>query len=74
MNTNESARELMTQQRHQQEHRQESMLNRSEEGLKTTENAEVEEEARELMAQQRQKEEHIQESMLERAEAEVQRQ
>jgi hypothetical protein len=71
MNAKDSARELMTQKRQQEEHRQESMLNRSQEELATANNAEIEEEARELMAEQRQQEERLEETMLSRAEAEI---
>jgi hypothetical protein len=71
MNAEETARELMAQQRQQEAHRQESMLNRSEEELETVSTSAIAEEARELMAEQRQQEEHLQESMLSRAEEEV---
>ncbi|OKH17633.1 hypothetical protein NIES593_22915 [Hydrococcus rivularis NIES-593] len=71
MNAKESARELMTQKRQQEEHLHETMLNRSQEELETANTAEIEEQARELMAQQRQQEEHVEESMLSRAEAEI---
>ncbi|ARV60437.1 hypothetical protein BZZ01_18970 [Nostocales cyanobacterium HT-58-2] len=71
MNTEDKARELMTQQRQQDEHLHESMLNRAETAYPTQTEAMTEEEARELMTQQRHHEKHIHESMLNRAEAEV---
>jgi uncharacterized membrane protein YccC len=71
MKARKTARELVAQQRQQDKHQHESMLNRSQEALETVSTSEIEEEARELMTEQRQEEEHLQASMLGRAETEV---
>ncbi|MCU0535106.1 MAG: hypothetical protein MUD14_14560 [Hydrococcus sp. Prado102] len=71
MKARKTARELATQQRQQDEHRHESMLNRSQEALETASTSEIEKEARELMTEQRQEKEHLQASMRDRAETEL---
>ncbi len=73
MSTQEQARELMAQQRHNDEHLQESMRSRAEAEVNNPSKVEAiaQEQARELMTQQRQEEEHLQESMLNRTEAEI---
>ncbi|NMG18565.1 hypothetical protein [Brasilonema bromeliae] len=71
MTTQDKARELMVQQRLQDEHLHESMLNRAEAAHPSGTEGMTQEEARELMAQQRHHEKHLHESMLNRAEAEV---
>lgn len=71
MKARKTTRELATQQRQQDEHRQESMLNRSQEALETASISEIEQEARELMTEQHQKQKHLNDSMLGRAVTEV---
>ncbi|WP_017318171.1 hypothetical protein [Mastigocladopsis repens] len=71
MSTQDKARELMVQQRLQDEHLHESMLNRAEAVHRSGTEAMTQEEARELMVQQRHHAKHLHESMLNRAEAEV---
>jgi hypothetical protein len=73
MNSQEQARELMTQQRQEEEHLHESMLNRAETEVDNSSDTQAvtQEQARELMTQQRHREEHLHESLLSRAEAEL---
>ena len=71
MSTEKQAREQMAQQRLENEHIQESMLNRAEAEVQQGDNAATEDLARQQMAQQRQEVEHIQEAMLTRTEAEI---
>jgi hypothetical protein len=73
MSIQDQTRELMTAQRHHDEHQKELMLNRAEAEVEHTPEADTltQEKARELMAQQHQHDEHLKESMLSRAEAEV---
>lgn len=71
MSTEKQAREQMVQQRLENEHLQESMLNRAEAEVQQGDNAATEDLARQQMAQQRQEAEHIQEAMLTRTEAEI---
>jgi hypothetical protein len=73
MSTQEQARELMVQQRQNDENQQESVLRRSEAEVDNPSDGEAvtDEQARELMAQQRHHEEQLQQSMLIRTEAEV---
>lgn len=72
MSTEKQAREQMAQQRLENEHLQESMLNRAEAEVQQGDNAATTEDlARQQMAQQRQEAEHIQEAMLTRTEAEI---
>jgi hypothetical protein len=70
MDTKDTARDLLTQQRQQQEQRQESMLNRTHEELEQNENSTIDLEARERLTEQRQHQKHLEDSMLSRAEAE----
>ena len=71
MSTEKQAREQMAQQRLENEHLQESMLNRAEAEVQHGDNVATEDLARQQMAQQRQEAEHIQEAMLTRTEAEI---
>ena len=71
MNTEEQAREVLTQHRHHDEHLKESMLNRAEAEVDKPLGADnlTQEHARELVAQQRHHDEHLKEAMLSRAKA-----
>jgi hypothetical protein len=71
MNTEEQAREVLTQHRHHDEHLKESMLNRAEAEVDNPLGADnlTQEHARELVAQQRHHDEHLKEAMLSRAKA-----
>lgn len=70
MDTNDLARQKLAQQRQHDEHREDTMLTRSEEELHTPEH-ELEEEAREHLTQQRQHAEHRQDNLRQRSEDEV---
>ncbi|HIK44901.1 MAG TPA: hypothetical protein IGR64_08425 [Leptolyngbyaceae cyanobacterium M65_K2018_010] len=67
----EQARELLAEQRQQEELRQEAMLIRAEEELQGSPPSTVEEKARLAMASQLQEAELTQEAMLERSEEEL---
>ncbi|MGB7441009.1 MAG: hypothetical protein WA919_08080 [Coleofasciculaceae cyanobacterium] len=73
MSTDEKTRELLTEKRHHDQHRHETMLNRAEAELENSseKNKPTQEQARELLTEQRQHEEDLQEKMLDRAEAEI---
>jgi hypothetical protein len=73
MTTEDLARKNLTQQRQQDEHLQDMMLNRTEAELHSTGEGDAiaAEHARETLTQQRQQEEHVKENMLHRAEAEI---
>ncbi len=72
MSTEKKARERMIEQRHHDEHVQESMLTRAEAELENPNgDAVTQEQARELLTQQRHDKAQSQEAMLNRAEAEV---
>jgi hypothetical protein len=71
MSTEQEAREAMSQQRQQEEHLHQSMLNRSQAQIKTPIDSSTQEEARKLLVEQRQQEEQTHQSMLSRSEAEV---
>jgi hypothetical protein len=66
MSTQDKARELMAKERHQEEHLQETMLERTADPDKAVADT-LEEKARELLASERQSEKHLDETMLERA-------
>lgn len=74
MSTDDKTRELLTEKRHHEEHRQETMLNRAEAELENSGEADnpTQEKARELVTEQRRHDEDLQEKMLDRAEAEIQ--
>lgn len=67
----DTARELLAQQRQQDELRHDAMLERSEEELHDATPSTVEEKARAAMANKLHDAEHLQEAMLERGEEEV---
>lgn len=71
MTTEKQAREQMAQQRRENEHIQESMLNRAEAEVQQGDNHTTEDLARQQMTQQRLEAEHSNESMLSRSEAEI---
>ncbi|HEY9652699.1 MAG TPA: hypothetical protein V6C95_18735 [Coleofasciculaceae cyanobacterium] len=73
MSTEEQAREVLTQQRHHDEHLKETMLNRAEAEVANVNEADsnTQQQARELLAQQRQHDEHLKETMLNRTETEI---
>lgn len=71
MSTREEARQNGVEQRYQQQHRQQLMLERSEAEVAETNDVEIQEEARELLAKQRQKAERRTLSMKYRSEAEL---
>jgi lipopolysaccharide biosynthesis regulator YciM len=72
MNTEDLARQHLTQQRQYEAHQQEAMLSRAEAELQASDDVNAaEEQAREHLTQLRQHEEHWQETMLERTEEEV---
>ena len=71
MNTEKQAREQMAQQRLENEHLQESMLNRAEAEVQQENHATTDDLARQQMTQQRLEAEQVQESMLIRTEAEI---
>lgn len=71
MNTQEHARQLMAQERQQQEHLQDNLLTRACEEVEDQTNGEELEKARELMTQNRQKQEHLQNNLLARASEEI---
>ena len=68
MSINDLAREKTTQQRQNDEQRQESVVSRSEENLETESNEHLAEEAREQVAGHRLHDEQRQEQVLSRAE------
>lgn len=73
MSTEDRAREVLAQHRHNDEHLKESMLNRAEAEMDNpvgTGNL-TQEHARELAAQQRHHDEHLKEAMLNRAKSEI---
>lgn len=70
-NTQQEARQAMIQQRQDEEHLQQSMLNRTAAEVNVPADGNIQAEARELMVENRQDEEHLHESMLNRASAEV---
>lgn len=72
MNTDiqQEAREVMVQQRQEEEHLQQSMLNRTTAEANASE-SDIQAEARELMAENRHDQEHLEQAMLNRAAAEV---
>lgn len=74
MSTNEQARERLAQQRHQEEHLKETMLNRSEAEIQSADasNHTIDEQAREALTDERQHEAHLKETMLDRAQSEIQ--
>ena len=71
MSTEKQAREQMAQQRLENEHLQESMLNRAEAEVQQGDHATTDDLARQQMTQQRLEAEQTQESMLTRSEAEI---
>jgi flagellar hook-basal body complex protein FliE len=73
MSTEEQARELLTQQRHDDEHLRESMLDRAEAEVDNPNDADnlTQKQARELVAEQRHNDEHLKEAMLNRAKADI---
>ncbi|MCA1995474.1 MAG: hypothetical protein LDL41_26020 [Coleofasciculus sp. S288] len=73
MSTEEQAREVLTQHRHKDEQRQETMLNRAETEVDnlTGADSQTQKHARELAAQERHHDEHLKETMLNRAKSEV---
>ncbi len=71
MSAEKQARERMVQQRLENQHIQETMLNRTEAETQAGGEYLIEEQAREQMTQQRLNKQHLDESMLTRAEAEV---
>jgi len=71
MSTEKQAREQMVQQRLENEHTQNIMLNRAEAEVQQGTNGVTEDLARQQLAQQRLEEEQIQETMLTRTSAEI---
>ena len=71
MSTQEKARQNATEQRQHQQHRQQSMLERSEAEVAAINDAAIQEESRELLAKQRQKAENRTLSMKYRSEEEM---
>jgi hypothetical protein len=67
----DQARDRLTQQRHHQDHTQETMLERSDEELHEPSALKVEEKARLAMANQLHHQDHTQDAMLERSEEEL---
>lgn len=67
----DSARELLAQQRQQDELRHEAMLERSEEEIHDTASSSIDAKARAAMTNKLHQDEHIHEAMLERGEEEV---
>jgi hypothetical protein len=72
MNTQERARQQMTQERQNAEHQKDSMLERATEEVEAPPTGELDEQARESLTRERQNSEHLRESMLERSSEEVQ--
>jgi hypothetical protein len=72
MNTEEKARQLMAQERQQEEHLKSNMLSRSVEEVETQSTEDIGEQARELMTRERQHNKHIEENMLSRSTEEIQ--
>jgi hypothetical protein len=71
MNKPKDAREVTIEHRQQQEHLQQSMLNRAAAEIASEGQPNIRAEARELMVEHRQQEEQTQQSMLRRSAAEV---
>lgn len=69
-NTQQEAREAMVQQRQEEEHLHQSMLNRTTTEVSASE-SEIQAEARELMVENCHEQEHLEQTMLNRAAAEV---
>ncbi|CAN1211484.1 hypothetical protein TUMEXPCC7403_14875 [Tumidithrix helvetica PCC 7403] len=67
MSTQDSARELLTQERLEAEHLQQNVLMRAAETLKAPIEPAVSEETRELLTQERLEAEHLQQNVLMRA-------
>ncbi|WP_013322086.1 hypothetical protein [Gloeothece verrucosa] len=66
MNTEEYARQLMVEERHEREHLQDNLSSRAVQEMAANTNHETEERARELLTQDRQHNQHLQENLLER--------
>ncbi|BAU67136.1 hypothetical protein STA3757_45460 [Stanieria sp. NIES-3757] len=71
MSTEEQARKSMAESRHNEQHLQETMLNRAEEKLEQSGSKAIEKEARERLVESRQHDKHVQQSMLTRSEEEI---